>query len=393
MRYIFVFLCLFLWIIPSPVHAQYPTDSARVYLITASPGTETYAVFGHSALRVTDPVQGYDMVYNWGTFDFDTENFYLKFGTGKLMYFLATNDYQAFLYAYYRNGQAIYLQELNLTNQEKYTLLNNIRVNDQDENRYFRYDFFRDNCATRIRDIVVKSMAGEVVFDSAYVPKRESFRRLFGAYLTNEPWTYFGLNLIMGKSTDSIASIHDYMYLPGHLKNLFTTAKVVTPQGSRNLTREPVQLFPSTIVVKKPSAFTSPGVIMALLFVGVLLVTFWELRRKKYLKGLDIFLFLVTGLLGILISWLWGWSLHIYVHHNFHIVWASPLNFIAALLLIFYSSKSPVRYYFLAYAISILAMIPVSFFMTQEIQVASYFLMGIMVVRALRIYARKKETD
>lgn len=391
MRNILLFICLFLWYIPTVVKAQYPTDSARVYLITASPGEQTYAIFGHSALRVFDPVQGYDVVYNWGTFDFDTENFYLKFGTGKLMYFLATNDYQAFLYAYYRNGQAIYLQELNLTNKEKYTLLNNIRINDQDENRYFRYDFFRDNCATRIRDIVVKSMDGKVVFDSTYVPKRESIRRLFGAYLKNDPWTYFGLNLIMGKSTDSIASLSDYMYLPEHLKNLFGTAKVVSPEGSRNLTGEPVQLFPSTIVVKKPSVITYPVTVLSFLFLIILLITLWELRRKKYLKGLDIFLFMITGLLGILITWLWGWSLHIYVHNNFHIVWASPLNFIAALLLVFFSSKSSIRYYFLAYAISILVMIPVSFFITQEIAVASYFLMGVMVVRAFRIYARKMD--
>lgn len=388
MRKVFFFLCLLFCGITNPIFAQYTTDSARVYLITASPGRETYAAFGHSFLRIADPSQGYDYAYNWGTFDFDTENFYIRFATGKLMYFLSINDFYYSLEYYRMVGQAIYMQEIVLTNKEKFNLINNIQINNQEENRSYRYDFFRDNCATRIRDIVVKSMEGNVVFDSAYVDKRESFRNLFGEYFKNAPWNFFGLNLIMGKSTDSIASVYDYMYLPEHLQNLFASAKVSGPDGTRNLTKAQVELFPSAIVVEKPSVFASPFFICMLAFLVVAGITFWEYRKRKHFKWLDVSLFVLTGFLGILITWLWGWSLHIYVHNNFHIVWASPLNFVAAVLLIFRPANR-LRYYFGFYAALVLVMIPVSFFIVQEIPVASYFLMGMMIVRAAGIYFRK----
>lgn len=388
MRKIVLLLLLCFCTLPF-IKAQYPTDSAQIYLITASPGEQTYAIFGHSALRVYDPLQGYDAVFNWGTFDFGTENFYLKFSTGKLMYFLSVSDYSDFLYAYQSNGQAIYLQELNLSNKEKFTLINNMQINLREENKYFRYDFFRDNCATRIRDIVANSVDGTLVFDSSYVTKPESIRKLFGKHLESQPWTYLGLNIIMGKSTDSIAGLTDYMYLPLHLKNMFATATVITADGEKKLTGAPVELFPTTIVAENPSFLTTPNTLFFLLFLGVLLFTIWEYRSKKYYKGVDVFLFMVTGLLGLLITWLWGWSLHIYVHNNLHIIWASPLNFIAAIGLIICSKLRWLPYYFGLYALSVVLLIMVSFFVVQEFYPATYFLMGMMIVRAVRLYMLK----
>lgn len=389
MSKVFLFLILFFSCFPDSLQAQYPTDSAKLYLLTASPGEETYAAFGHSALRVHDPAQEYDVVFNWGTFDFGTENFYLKFATGKLMYFLSLNNYKAFLNNYYMAGQAMYEQEILLTNLEKFKLINLLQINNQEENKYFRYDFFRDNCATRLRDIIEKSIDGNLVLDTNYVESKASFRQLFGDYLKNEPWTFFGLNLIMGKSTDSIASLHDYMYLPGHLQNLFESGKVISNGKTRNLTAKPIELFPSSIEMKKPSFLSSPVFICLLLFIIFLGITLWEYRSGKHIKALDVSLWIITGLLGLLITWLWGWSLHIYVHNNFHVVWASPLNLVAGILLMLKPVNGWIRYYFGLYAASVILMIPVSFFIVQEIPVASYFLMGIMIIRAIRMYLIK----
>ncbi len=391
MRKFFLLLSLLFCSVSNFTFSQYPTDSARIYLITASPGRETYAAFGHSALRVVDQSKGYDYVYNWGTFDFDTENFYLKFGTGKLLYFLSINhDFYSFIEYYHMVGQAIYLQEIMLTNKEKFNLMNNLDINYREENRSYRYDFFRDNCATRIRDIIVKSVDGKVVFDSSYVEKRESIRHLFGDYLKNEPWNYFGLNLIMGKSTDSIASLTDYMYLPGHLQNMFASAKVVDANGTRKLTKQPLELFPSTIKVHKPSGMSTPVAICAIILLILGALTIWEYGSKKYFKGVDVILFLITGLLGVLITWLWGWSLHIYVHSNLHIIWASPLNLVGAACLMICSKMKWVGYYFAAYALSVILFIMVSFFVIQEFHLASYFLMGAMIVRAGSLFLRQR---
>jgi hypothetical protein len=287
-------------------------------------------------------------------------------------------------------GQAIYLQEIMLTNKEKFTLMNNLEINYREENRSYRYDFFRDNCATRIRDIIVKSVDGDVVFDSSYVERPESIRRLFGDYLKNEPWNNFGLNLIMGKSTDSIASLNDYMYLPGHLQNLFASAKIVDANGTRNLSKPPMELFPSTIEVHKPKMLFTPVAICVFFFLIIIGLTIWEYRSKKYFKVVDISLFLITGLLGLLITWLWGWSLHIYVHSNLHIIWASPLNLIGAVCLMICSKMKWVGYYFAAFALSVLLFIMVSFFVVQEFHLASYFIMGAMIVRAGNLFLRQR---
>lgn len=387
MKCLIFILCIVLCGLSS-LKAQYPTDSAEVSLVTASPGEETYAAFGHTMLRVKDNLQGYDIVFNYGMFDFGTKNFYWKFSTGRLMYFLAAHDFDASMSSYQQSGQAIYLQPINLTNKEKFKLINLLQDNLREENRHFRYDFCRDNCATRIRDIIAKSVDGKIVLDSNYVSKKESFRQLFNFHLKNDPWIIFGLNLIMGKSTDSIASLNDYMYLPQHLKNLYASAVVVSADGTRKLTQTPAMLFPSTIKFNKPSFLTSPEFICIILFVIVLLVSIWEYLKKKYLRWLDVFLFLITGLLGCLIFWLWGWSLHVYLHNNMHIVWATPLNLIAMVFLVFFSRNKIMHYYSAVYGMLILLLIPVSFFITQEFHPASYFLMGIMLIRATRIYLK-----
>jgi hypothetical protein len=390
MNKFFTFISLLLILAVPSLKSQFPTDSAHVYLITASPGNETYSIFGHSAIRVENKAEGYDAVFNYGTFDFDTENFYFKFGTGRLMYFLSVADYNLFKDAYNRWGQALYLQEMNLTNKERFNLINNLRINTLEQNKYFRYDFFRDNCATRIRDIVAKSVEGRIIYDSTYVTHRESFRKLYVHCMEHQPWTYFGLNLIMGKSTDSIASLSDYMYLPEHMKNLFYTAKVVSGDTVRSLTYAPVELFPTTLEFQKPSFIFWPVSILLVVFLVVLAITLWEIKTHHYYKGIDIFFLLGTGLLGLMITWLWGWSLHIYVHNNLHIIWASPLNVLAAAALIFFSNKKWLRYYFGIYALSILLLIPVSLFTMQRLDGASYFLMGIMIIRAVRLFVKPK---
>lgn len=386
MRIITIILCFAFCGITPVLKAQYPTDAAEISLLSATPGEETYAVFGHSALRIKDVGQGYDIVFNYGTFDFTTEHFYLKFGTGKLMYFLSYYEYKYFHESYLRSGQGIYEQRIHLTNKEKYNLINNLQENSLEENREFRYDFFRDNCATRIRDIIEKSIEGKLIYDTTYITKPESFRDLLSESLNHQPWTIFGLSLMLGKSTDSIAALSDYMFLPVHLKNLYTTARVQSGSDTRMLTSAPEEVLASTIIISKPTFITSPEFIFLLIFLAVLWLSFREYRSKKHYRWLDVFLFTITGFLGLLIFWVWGWSLHIYLHNNLHIVWASPLNIAGVIGLMFWYKRSWVRYYFIFYACLVLLLIAVSLFLTQEVPIASYFLMGIMLVRALRIW-------
>jgi hypothetical protein len=360
-------------------------DSADFYIFTATPGEELYATFGHSALRVVNYTRQYDVVYNWGTFDFDTPHFYLKFGTGRLMYFLSIADYEHFLSFYRENGQGIYEQKLNLTSREKARLLHNLADNYTEANRYYRYDFFYDNCATRIRDIIEKSVDGKLVYDTTYVKNNSSFRHLLGTRLTSSPWIYFGMNILIGSNGDRIAAMRDYMFLPEHLKNLCTSAKVISGDSVRLLTSPPKELVKPTLVFETPSTMESPLMICWILFIVILAVTVWEYKSNRNFRLLDVFLFLTTALIGVLIAWLWSTSLHVCLHNNLNIVWANPIGLLIVIGLNKVGKAAWLRIVVWAYIVALLVLIPASFFLTQEMHSAAYPIIGIMLVRAFKL--------
>jgi hypothetical protein len=375
----------------SRLSAQYPSDSAQISLLTLSPGSETYAAFGHSAIHVADPRTGIDFVYNYGTFDFSTSNFYFKFGFGRLMYFLSIDDYRDFYLSYKMWGQGMWEQKLNLTNKEKWQLISNLQKNYQIENRFYRYGFFRDNCSTRIRDIIEKSVDGKIVYDAAYVKKPESFRQLFSAYLEQrEPWALFGMDLLMGKGTDSIAGIRDYMFLPENLMHLYATAKISNHDTLKNLAGKPIELFPSTLSFPKPNPSTSPVAVFWGLFFVVLGFTYVGFRKHRYFKWFDVLIFLVTGLLGLLLLILMIGTLHSELLRNYNIVWANPMNLIFVAGLFFRSKPLWFQYLIRAYGIMLIIFIPLSFLLTQVIPGAAYPLIGVLLVRTMKlIYSQK----
>ena len=370
--------------------AQYPSDSAKISLLTLSPGSETYAAFGHSALRVSDPRRGIDFVYNYGTFDFSTSNFYFKFAFGRLMYFLSISDYRDFYLAYKMWGQAMWEQKLNLTNKEKWQLISNLQTNYQEENRYYRYGFFRDNCSTRIRDIIEKSVDGKISYDESYIKKPESFRNLFSAYLENDPWVLFGINLLLGKGTDSIAGIKDYMFLPANLMNLTASAKVTANGTTRNLSQPPAELYPTTLVFNKANPLTSPTVVFWTLFVVVLIFTYLGSKKDKYFICFDVLILLSAGLLGLLLLVLMIGTLHSELLSNYNIIWANPVTLIFAIGLLFKNKPQWFIYLMRAYVILLIIFIPVSFFMTQHFSSAIYPIMALLLLRVSKLlYAWK----
>lgn len=163
------------------------SDSARISLITVDPGAETYSMFGHSALRVFDPANRLDRCYNYGTFDFDQPNFLLKFCRGKLLYFLDIESYRGFEYGNLSDRRAMHEQWLNLQPARKQRLFELLTVNARAENRSYKYDFFYDNCATRIRDIVQESYLYEFAYDSSQLSLGTTMRQLLRPYLQPIP--------------------------------------------------------------------------------------------------------------------------------------------------------------------------------------------------------------
>ena len=156
----YLFLFLFFLNIPSEAQVTTLSEAAEISIITIGPGKNLYDKFGHSAFRVKDEANGIDWAYNYGTYDFNTPNFYTKFAQGKLNYNLSVAYFEAFYQNYVQENRWVKEQVLNLSSTEKNELFQYLQNNATPENRGYLYDFFFDNCATRIRD-VLKAVLGE----------------------------------------------------------------------------------------------------------------------------------------------------------------------------------------------------------------------------------------
>ena len=213
-------------------HAQ---DSLQISLLSCSPGEELYSTFGHSAFRVQDFKGKRDIVFNYGTFNFREKNFYLKFMQGKLKYLLSVETYEDFVYSYSLENRTVYEQVFNLTNDQKYQLYRDLMINAQPANRAYKYDFFWDNCSTRIRDKI------DHVFNQSIVyPIRAdiTFRDYLHRYLINSPWSRFGIDLILGLPTDAIAHTREAMFLPLEMMHIYDSASINNnPTNSSSIAR------------------------------------------------------------------------------------------------------------------------------------------------------------
>ncbi|MCU4173542.1 DUF4105 domain-containing protein [Carboxylicivirga sp. N1Y90] len=312
--------------------AKQLSQEAKISLLTCSPGKgEVYTIYGHSAIRVKDDLYNIDSVFNYGTFDFNTPNFYLKFANGNLNYFLSVRSFKGFLQSYFHNEQSVWEQELNLSQEEKQKLFNALVLNTQPENRFYRYDFFFDNCATRIRDIVLDNIDGTVSYRDT-TEKVSSFRSYIHEYEAKMPWVLQGLDILLGLKTDDPAYLHDQMFLPDYLMLYFSKALKHNGEEKVGLVKEmqPLLKFENN---EDQNKAISPTLVFWLLLLVSLLILVYELRlRKKPLMIFNRIIFFVTGLVGVLILFLMFISHHAVTGENFNIMWALPTFLILAVL-------------------------------------------------------------
>ncbi|WP_299706406.1 DUF4105 domain-containing protein [uncultured Pontibacter sp.] len=309
------------------------SPTAKISLITCSPGDELYAIFGHSAVRVNDPVSGMDIVFNYGTFDFNEPGFYLKFIRGKLNYKLSIAYFQDFAYSYTMDNRSIYEQQLNLTEDQKQQYWQFLTHNYLPENRFYLYDFFFDNCATRIRDGIEATFPKQVAFDIDHIDQDMSFRNIIDLYLPPQPWSDFGIDLALGAPIDQKAEAYEYMFLPDYLSEGFASA-TITQGGQRvPLVGAPQVIFQNTPPAPSAGSLFNPVLVWWLFFGVVLIITFFDFKRKTRSRTFDVFLFLVTGLLGVLLFLLWFATDHQAAANNYNLLWALPTHVVAAAFL------------------------------------------------------------
>ncbi len=365
--------------------AQNLSPYATVSLLTIAPGDELYSTFGHSGIRIKDPIQQLDIVYNYGAFDFRTKGFYIKFLRGTLPYQISLNYFQNEIFGWSYEKRLVTEQVLNLSRQQKEDTYNFLLKNHLPENREYAYKFFYDNCSSRLRD-VFKTVVGDSLSFQNNVHADSSYRQWIDLYArkNNKLWADFGMDLAIGQPSDRVTGASGAMFLPDNLKDAFAKARIKRNGGWQSLVVRTIELNPEVLndVVKEKEVVT-PNILFWSLFVVTGAFTYFQLKKNNSNFLFDKVLFSFTGIVGWLIVFLWFFTNHGVTEYNLNIIWAYPLLFPIALLIKKENSRSWLAKHFLAYGIIQLLLLLSWAFLPQEI---NYSLIPVVLILATRAF-------
>ena len=308
------FLCFLLYVNFSFSQQNDSPENSIVSLLTVGTADESHSLYGHTALRIKDQSSDTDLVYNYGMFDFATENFMLKFVKGDLQYYAAAYPYNEFEYNYRVENRSIYEQVLNLSSEEKKLLIAKLETTLQPENRNYTYKFIDRNCTTKVVDIL-NEVIGQEIIKKQYT-ETKTYREVLYPYAANHFYQKLGINIIFGEKVDHLAT---KLFLPLDLfKNLKTVKHKNQPLVSQNKV-----IFEAN----RSKPITYFDTIYSFIVVLLLIV----LLPKKIIS---YSYFSIMGLIGCLFSVNGLYSFHKEVLWNYNILLFNPL-FILLLFFIF----------------------------------------------------------
>lgn len=340
---------------------------ARFSLLTCGPGEELYTAFGHTAIRLQDDSVNIDITFNYGTFDFNTPNFYLKFMNGELDYLLSVSQTERFLRTYQRENREVREALIILNDKEKSDLWERLYTNMQPENRAYRYDFFFDNCATRVRDLLfaVKHI------DVPYEPTESTYRDLIHEKNSSDSWSAQGIDLLLGANTDSIASNRGRAFLPDYLEAMFIEHNVISKP----------QIIIAHHEVNDDNQVNIPNLLFISLFIVTIAYTIYQFIKKSTAKVYDYVLFGATILLALLFAYMWFISSHLICKWNWNVLWASPLLIPLLIEQIRQKSINRTIVYICLLDASLVAFVMLSAFSVESFSNIAWFSAGSIAVR------------
>ena len=305
------------------------SPDATISLLTISHGDQLYNVFGHTAVRISDPSTGRDEVYNYGTFSTSTDNFALKFLRGRLMYSLAKGSYGRFLEDYSREERAVREQVLNLTQAQKNQVYSFIMNNEKEENRYYLYDFFFDNCATRVRDIYEKEIPVTIYNDQE--PSGKTLRQLLDEHLIGKDWLDLGIDLIIGSIADEKADASTEMFLPKYLYEWTNKMQLLDDTGQKvSLVKSDRIVLPIDIIEHQSFWITPVRLFYILLLLEICLFLFRKKISNRFSYWYDGIWYGLLALASLIIAFMWFGTDHDACAKNYNLLWANPLFIVLA---------------------------------------------------------------
>jgi hypothetical protein len=313
-----------------PVAAPPPVeDSLSIYALTFGPGDHPFFMFGHDAILVRDRKTGTDRVYNFGTFRFDSSKLIFDFLKGRLTYWLSVSSLPVTLASYERENRGILLQELALPAAVKRSLRDSLDDNARLENREYKYDYFLDNCSTRVRDAIDHATGG-ALREVARAPGRLTLREQALRMTAGAPAFAFALDLVLAGPTDRPIDRWGEMYIPEELAVGLRAVTLPGPAGPRPLVAGEQTIFRAN----RPDPLHAPPsrlVTMLLLGLGlgvVFLALGWAAPLHKLARvSFGILLAawgLVVGFVGCFLLYIWGFTDHVVAHRNENIFQCAP---------------------------------------------------------------------
>ncbi len=370
--------------IPGAAYAQL-TDRARASVITVYPGEQLYSAFGHTAIRISDPGRDIDRLYNYGTFDFDGPNFYLKFLRGRLDYRLSVSSTATHLRYYRQIGRSTIEQHLDISPAAVDSLYRFLEINYRPENRYYRYEFFFDNCATRPRDALLQSIDG-AYFSFSDDPDRLSFRDHLDPYLAGRPFIHLGIDLVLGEPADQLASPDESMFLPIELMEKLEHAAVSGNGASR-----PLVSATDTLYWHGDSETGGMPWLTIALWLGFAVAlgrTLHEFRtptsHPDWTYRIDAAAYAAIGIIGLIMAALALGTEHTVVSPNWNLLWAWPTHLIAGHYL--WRKQNPLwlRVYVLLSAVTCLLVLTGWFWWPQDLRAAIIPILLWQLIRGAR---------
>lgn len=380
-KYINTRFLLFLMALPFAASALQLSDSTQLSLLTVAPGNELYSAFGHSGIRVKDFKRNIDIVFNYGTFDFNQPDFYVNFVKGKMLYMLDVGSFESFMAMYEYEERSVVEDVLNLTENEKQNIFSFLLNNAQPNNRNYRYEFFFDNCATRIRDVFEKELNNKIQFHYQGFDTTKTLRQMLDLYVNESPWVKFGFYLILGLPCDVAANPRTQAFLPDYLQKTFEQANIKTPNGIEPfvIKKQVLLQYPSP---KEANDLLTPKICMLLLLIIAILLALAELALKKHLVVFDFIIFFAAGLLGTFFLSMWLFTEHYSVKKNLNMLWAIPL-FLPLSFTLFFKKFKPFNTLWLSATwIWMLALLPLQLILPQPFHGAVSVIIIMLAFRA-----------
>ncbi len=358
------------------------SESASISILTIRPGDEVQNAFAHTGIRVVDPDLGFDHVYNYGLYSFSEPNFLMKFLQGKLPYLLGREEVNRFVYPYTRSKRSVIEQHLDLSPAAKNALNEALLENYKPENRKYLYDFFFDNCSTRPRDLLVKSVP------DLQFPNQPStaltFRKLLDVHIQYMPWTDFGMDLLVGYIGDKQASVTDQMFLPeffsSHLANSSVAGKPLVGETNILLDHE------AEIPRRSQIGFFTP-----LLLFGILMILelFLFLRKHRsaarWPRYYDKVWFFLMGIGSVVLIVMWFGTDHVVTKGNMNILWMNPLFILLAI-------RPQSRFIMMAVS-ALLCLAVIQTLFLQQFHAATYFIIVILLLKLARTQRPKSSLE